>query len=298
MQARKQPGQAAAMGAWGSVASPLSTPATPRAGMRPTRHCLLWPAMALLALCQTAAHGANAASTTAGPSVPDQVVRELRAASRARSQLLKEEQAWAMEKEKLLLLKSAIENEAQRHTRLAADAKRQESALEAGSAQLAAQRDRLVLVEAMIDALAQRLEAALDELHERALPGLIPPDQAAAILDPGQRLTAAAQRLAQAKHRAEMSSIEIVSGRLGSQTLTVKLLRLGSVASWWVSLDERQAGTARAEAGGLVLTLAATAEGAAEIKTALAIAEGRAAPEWVVLPMQHVKLHKTPSGSQ
>jgi len=230
--------------------------------------------------------------------VPDQVLRELRAASRARSQLLKEEQAWAMGKEKLLLLKSAIESEAQRHAELAADAKRQESALRAGSAQLAAQSDRLVLVEAMIDALAQRLETALDDLDERCLPGLIPPDQAAAILDPGQRLTAAAQRLAQAKHRAETSSVEIVSGRLGPRTLTVKLLRLGAVAAWWVSLDERQAGTARAEPGGLTLTVAATPEDAAAIRRALAIAEGRAAPEWVVLPMQDVKLHKTPSGSQ
>lgn len=213
---------------------------------------------------------------------------ELQAAGAARAQLLREQQVWAMEKEKLDLLAAVLGDEAGDLAAEAAESTRQLSQLRKQMAGMTARRQRLKLIEAMIDTVAERLENALDAAAAEYLPGLVPADTAAEIIDPARRLTAAADRLDAAERHARKPGIELVLGDLGDVSATVKLLRLGGVAAWWSSLDGRKAGTARMIDGKLRLTEAAASQDADAIKRAFAIVEARAAPGWVMLPAGHV----------
>jgi len=233
--------------------------------------------------------------TTQPAGVSDRVLSELRAAHAARAQLLRAEQAWALDKEKLELLRGTLRDEAERLTAAAAEAARKESDLREQSADLQARRERLKQVEAMIDSLSERLEQALEALARRALPGLVPPDAAAHITEPARRLAAAADRLGDVERRARKSAIELVLGMLAGEEVTVKLLHAGGAVAWWTSLDGKQSGTAAMEEGKLVLSPARTAKDAAAIKKAFAIVEGRAAPVWLLLPLD-AAVTKPPGG--
>jgi hypothetical protein len=116
----------------------------------------------------------------------------------------------------------------------------------------------------------------------------VPLDRAARITDPAARLTAAAHRLDDAQRQARRASVEVVEGTLGTRKLTVKLLRIGAVAAWWTTLDGRETGTAVTRDGRLALAPAFTPADAQAIAKAFAIIEGRAAPDWVLLPADHV----------
>ncbi len=222
-------------------------------------------------------------------STPEQVAVELRAANAARTQLLKEQQAWGLEREKLQLLESTVRGEAERFEAIAAKAGHAEAELRKQAAQREAMRRRLKLVEAMVDALCERLEKALAKLAGGSLPGLVPPDRAAGITDPARRLAAGAQRIDDAERRAKSSSVEIVQGALEGRSATVKLLRVGGVAGWWITLDGRRAGTASVTGGKLILLPAAAPGDIEAVKKAFAIVEGRGTPDWVLLPVGRVK---------
>jgi len=211
---------------------------------------------------------------------------ELGAAHEARTQLAKEHQEWTLEKERLELLTSAVRGEAERFKAVADKAKRDEADLKARNQTLQAAKQRLERVEAMIDALAERLEKALAALAARSLPGLVPPDTAAGITDPPKRLAAGARRLDEVPRQAEAAGIELVVGTLDDRAVTVRLLRAGTVAAWWITLDGKQTGTAAVRDGGLVLSPSTSPDEAAAIRKAFAIAEGHAAPDWVLLPVR------------
>jgi len=233
--------------------------------------------------------GADRAAEKPAPSASEQVAAELRAANAARTRLLKEQQAWRLEKEKLRLLESAVRGEAERFETIAAKARQAEAELRKQAARRRAGRERLQLVEAMVDALCERLEKALGKLASGSLPGLVPPDRAAGITDPAQRLAAGAQRIDDAERRAKSASVEIVQGTLAGRSTTVKLLRAGGVAGWWITLDARRAGTAAVTDGKLKLLPAAGAGDVEAIKKAFAIVEGRGTPDWVLLPLGRVR---------
>jgi len=248
-------------------------------------------AVAVAALLSLAvAEPEGGATTRPASDVPDRVMAELRAANAARSQLLQAEQDWALEKEKLKLLKSTVLREAARLRAAADEAARQETNLGKRTTGARAQRKRLDEVEAMVDALAERLEKALEATGRRYLPGLVPADRAAGITDPAERLSAAAGRLAEARRQAGAARIELVSGFLAGRALTVKLLRAGGVAAWWMSLDGADSGPATLADGKLLLTAARTAGDDEAIRKAFAIAEGHAPPAWSLLPADHVKV--------
>ena len=219
-------------------------------------------------------------------SLPEQVLTELRAAHAARAQLAKDRDAWAMEKERLELLASAVRGEAERHRAIAEKTRREEADLASRVQRLQADRQRLEQVEAMIDSLAERIEKALADLATASLPGTVPRDAATGITDPAQRLAAAAGRLAEARLRARRSSVELVVGHFGKQEVTVRLLRAGAVAAWWMTLDGSQAGAAAVEDGRLVLRRSETPDEATAVRKAFAIADGHAPPDWILLPVQ------------
>jgi len=254
---------------------------------------------AALAACLAAALGVGAAEpdpqATTAPvgSVPQRVMTELRAANAARAQRLQEQQDWALRKHELELLASVVRDQAQQAARDAAEAKRERARLQKQAAGVEARQAHLEQVEAMIDALAERLEKALAALATRSLPGLVPADRASAITDPAGRLAAAADRVAQAQRQTHRCGVELVVGDLDGQATTVKLLRAGGVAAWWMSLDATRSGTATVEEGKLMLSAARTPADVAAIRKAFDIAEARAAPDWVLLPAQHVGVAKT-----
>lgn len=220
-----------------------------------------------------------------GPALPKQVMVELRQANAARAQLLHEEQDWAMEAERLELLLATVNDEARRLTAEADEALRDQAKLQKQLADVRARRERAEEIEATVDTLCERLERALDDLASRSLPGLVPPDRAADITEPDKRLAAAARRLETTERRARKAGVEIVQGSLDGKIVTIKLLRLGGVSAWWLTLDGGQAGTAMMVAGALTLSRADRPRDVEAIGKAMAIVEGRAAPDWSLLPI-------------
>jgi hypothetical protein len=97
-------------------------------------------------------------------------------------------------------------------------------------------------------------------------------------------------RLQEAERQARKAGIELVSVQLQGEARTVKLLRLGGVMAWWLSLDGAAAGAASIEAGDVQLHVAETPQQAEAIGGAFAIAEGRSAPRWVLLPTEGLQV--------
>ena len=241
--------------------------------------CVLLSALAVTARAQTSQPDSN-------QPVAKQVMSELRAAGEARAQLLKEQQQWALEKEKLELLKSTVMREAKLRRAAATKARQAETELRQRLEQHKVAQQRLKSVEGVVDALCERLEKALAKRAGKSLPGLVPPDRAASITEPGRRLAAGVDRLRQVRRRAKQAAVEIVSGSLENQTIAVKMLRAGGVAAWWLSLDGKQAGPATVRDGQVILTKATKLEDVQAIQNAFAIAEGRGTPNWALLPVQ------------
>lgn len=249
---------------------------------------LFWPAWLVPVLFVNLAQTPEAPSTRPSVSAGEQVMAELRAANAARSRLLREEQAWALDKQKLELLRATVRAEALRLSAAAEQARSQRAELRKQTAQARADEQRLERIEAMIDTLCERLEKALAALGGRCLPGLVPPDTAAAITDPAERLAAAARRVDEARRRAQKAGVEIVVAELDGRQVTVKLLRAGGAAAWWAALDGQRAGIAAVVDGKLTLLPAKTPGDADAVRKAFAIAEGRAAPHWVLLPIREM----------
>jgi hypothetical protein len=225
-------------------------------------------------------------------TVPERIQAELTVAHRARSQLAEEERAWAEEKERLNLLLTTVRRRTEQLQAEAGDAAAARDALREEVESLSAKRERLDAVETLLDTLAERLEQDLAALAAGTLPGLVPPDAAAGITDPARRFDAAVARLQETESRLGTVTVEIVTGILDGREVTVKLLRAGAAAAWWTSLDGQRAGTARLDGDRLVLTPVDSAATADAVRKAVAVAEGRAAPAWVLLPAKHVEVKK------
>ncbi len=240
----------------------------------------------LLALAAVAAADEDPNQPNGKQPIAEQVMAELRTAGAARVQLLKEKQQWAIDREKLELLKSTVLGEAKRHRSVAAKARQTEAELRERLEQHKAGQQRLKSVEGVVDALCERLEKALAGLANRSLPGLVPPDRAARITEPGRRLAVGVDRLHAVRRQTKRAAVEVVSGSVEGRTLAVKLLRVGGVAAWWLSLDGKQAGTAAVRDGQVLLSAAAEPRDVQAILKAFAIAEGRGTPDWALLPVK------------
>ncbi len=247
-------------------------------------------ALALALLVLPLAGGAGPQETGDAAAVPDQVRAHLAAAHRARSQLGEEKEAWAAEKERLELLVSAVRRRAQRLKAEAEKARADRDDLREDVEALSAKKARLEAVEALLDSLAERLEKGLEALADGSLPGLVPADTAAGVTDPARRFDAAVARLEETEARLGTATVEIVTGSLDGREVTVRLLRVGGAAAWWTSLDGRRAGVARQAGDGLALTPADSPDARDAIRKAFAVAEGRAAPDWTLLPAGHLEM--------
>ena len=219
-------------------------------------------------------------------NIAENVMAELRAATEARRKMLVETQAWKIEKEKLELLKAAVKQEAaQLRTDTETDRREITHILDNRSA-AQMQRQKMRQMEIMLDALSEKLEDDLDALSKRHFPGIVTSDKSASSTDPLQRFFAATRRLQEASKNSKQVCIEIVEGRLANTALTVKLLRAGTAAAWWVALDGKRGGIAQRSAKGeLILNSITDKNVLEEIKRTFGMAEGFAAPEWTLLPL-------------
>ena len=222
-------------------------------------------------------------------TLPQKVMKELQAADASRSQLVEAEQRWRSEKQRLKMLLQAVRRETERIDSAAEDAERKADTLRKQIAEVEEEHDRARSVEDIVAATSQELEDALATISAKSPPGLVPEPSEDLPAEPSARLSAAARRLDRAEQRLSTTSIELVTGDLEGKSITVKLLRAGGVGAWWVSLDGSQAGSAVAGQDGLILKPAHSEDEVAAISRAVAIAEGRAAPEWVLLPARHIR---------
>ncbi len=259
----------------------------------------LHAAVCLLALMSLATGDPpDSPATRPSSSIAQNVIAELIAADQARDELQQAEQQWAMEEEKLQMLIDSVNRRAEQLRREADKAEKNRSELKKQVADEQAQQQRLVEVEAMVDALAERLEQALETLKGHSLPGVVPPDTAAGITDPLRRFSADINRLAKTEQNNCTSTVELVNAELGGRTVTVKLLRAGGAAAWWMSLDGKKAGQATMQDEELMLDPAADEQDAESIKKAFAIAEGQSAPHWTLLPVHHLNVDKNEEQEQ
>ena len=246
-----------------------------------------------------AGHGVSqTTSRDAGLPVSEQVLAELDRANAARAKLSSEQSKWRAEKQKIELLLSTIR---QQTRNCQAQADRDNKLRQLREKQIATfetNRKRLADIETMLDSLCERLEVSLAKLRAENLPGLVPPDRAQSITDPAGRLASATGRIEEALARGKNSSVELVTGSLAGEEITIKLLRAGAAAAWWVSLDGLQAGTARMERGKLVLTRAAEAVDNQSIIAAFNVIEGRLAPSWLLLPADQLKISSDKEAKQ
>jgi len=239
----------------------------------------------VLAVAVLIAHGLYQKAVADGISAaPEQVLAELDQANALRAEISREQSNWRQEQEKMELLLTTIRNQTRNcQAQASRDRKLRQQRLEEVTA-LGANQKRLADIETMLDTLCERVELSMEKLRSAHFPGLIPPDRAQGITDPAGRLALAIGRMEEAAGRCRNSSVELVVGLLGDQELTVKLLRAGGAAAWWVSLDGQQAGTAKMASGKLVLTRAIDMRDIQNINMAFNVIEGRVTPAWMLLP--------------
>jgi hypothetical protein len=238
--------------------------------------------LALLVLLCPAGAGAQSAG---GPA--EQVMRELRAADRARMQRVRELEEWRMERQRLELLRDALEHEKRSVQEEAENLRAEIKELRERRERVQQARDRREALMRVLRTTAERLEAGLAKIARKGPPGLVPPaaNQVPATSDARVKLSGQVARLRETGKRLENSAVDMASGQLQGELRTVHCLRLGGVAAWWMTLDGERVG--RVQAGGDLPTLRPVddEDEAAAIRRAFDIAWGRELPAWVTLPL-------------
>ena len=217
---------------------------------------------------------------SSGADQPTQILETLRATNDLRARSAQELNQWESDRE---LLKLQIETNQKQLGQL----EKLKKALQAKLKTITT-KNNIALdtdVEAL-NTLEKKLATAIQKnllaLQNSTLPGALAPPQK---LDQLQGSFASAyQALHEAENRSEEVRIELTSGHLHGQRISVHLLRLGGVAGWWQSLDGKEQGTATMENGHLQLRDNVTPEDQSAIEKAIHIAQGRLAPVLVTLP--------------
>lgn len=227
----------------------------------------------------------HAAEPVASTLSPEAVTSELRAAHEARVQRLREHQDWLLEKQRLELLRDTLRREIQRLDQAAHDAGLDADALEREWSGDQDRERRQVALGLAVERLADQTDENLDAVAARVLPGVVPPPEPPSNPQPEARLLAAVRRLEHAERQAASATAGLTAGVFGGKPETVRLLRIGGVAAWWLSLDGTRSGVAAWDAGKVQLHAGSPGDHQA-ITRAFAILEGGAAPQWVVLPFR------------
>lgn len=206
------------------------------------------------------------------------VREDLRAANEARSQQGAEVAAWRAEAEAMGVTIASVQTEAKR--------------VQQELAAVTSERDRLRLEHQRLGAgdvaaahkiLADAAAALRSKLQ--AVAAVLPPGSVVVPAD--ESCDALIKAIDLSQRALSQISVAIVAGHAqgdaATATTAVRLLRAGALA-WWMALEGPAAGTAAMVDGRLELVPTTDAEVAEQIRRAIAIAEGRASGEPVVLP--------------
>ncbi len=239
----------------------------------------------LITALHLSAVAAGTADTTTDTPVSEQIIAELQQADRARSQRMSEAQEWEMEEQRLELLLSTLQREAERLEKEASRDEGEYSLKEKEASALIEKESKLQEWRIQLDELAEVINSELDELNRISPPGLVPKQIPPTSAKPEEHFYTALRRLDQTTRMTESAGIELVSGTLNGESVTVRLLRAGGVTAWWQSLDGENGGTATSTSGNLTLQTGTAGE-IEQIHQSFEIMESRSPAKWVFLPMQ------------
>lgn len=207
-------------------------------------------------------------------------LEQLRSAGQARAELAREESAWALDRSRLLAL---VEATAAETALLEREAGAAEAIHEGARARLAAlgSGSDLEAVRSRLGEAGSTLSSTLAAVARGLPPGAVPAVGEAA----GEgRFDAVVRALEAAEGAASGVAVEVVTGDRDGRPQAVKMLRVAGAAAWWVALDGSAAGLVESDAG-VVRLIAAEADQALAIASALAQAEGRQPPAVALLPL-------------
>jgi len=213
------------------------------------------------------------------------VLDDLTAANEARARRLQEQDEWVRERQRMELLQATIGRETERAEDAAAASRQTIRDLEQNGRVQIEERRKVEALRSLLDRLSGRIHAALTAIEKACPPGVIPGQQPQSSATAEMRFLKATDLLAQAKRESSRAGVEIVSGLLDGEVVTVRLLRLGGIACWWRSLDGKQSGRAAVSEGELRLSTVTADEGVS-IGRAFDMVVGRSAPGWVVLHVE------------
>jgi hypothetical protein len=209
------------------------------------------------------------------------IAEDLRAANEARSRRGAEVQAWREESERLAAVSDGLQAELVR-------AQAEFTAAEGLRDGLRDEHQRLGAGEVAAAQVVLREAAVATRIRLQALAGSLPPGVIAVPGDDG--LETVLKALESSFKMAGTVAVEVAAGQLvgdpPERRTAIRVLRAGPLA-WWLALDGRSGGTAQMVANTLELTPVAGAA-VESIRRAVAMAEGRVAPEPVALPLPPV----------
>ena len=139
---------------------------------------------------------------------------------------------------------------------------------------------------AAMDAVATRINDALDALARSVLPDVIPSAAQPAPARSEDRFEAALDRLDQTERRLSQIEVGIVETQLDGDDIAVEVLRFGGAAAWWRTLDGDRYGVVHVVDGRVALQPRTGPDLSERVERAFAIAKGRAAPDLLNLPLE------------
>lgn len=213
------------------------------------------------------------------PSNP--IIADLAAADQARSAEAAERQQWAIERERANALAAAITTDIARHETALERLRAAGAEAEAWKRESAARHHRLAQITDAVRAIDASLRECLQAWARRLPPGAVqqPEPGAGDVVESLERALVAFET---GEKAAAAVSVELIEGKLDGQPRAVKMLRAGG-AAWWADLEGKNAGIVEIADGDVRLI---PADGAPEIRQAIAIAEHRRPPHVIALPIK------------
>lgn len=229
------------------------------------------------------------ASVASEPSTAQRAIQILEAANRARSLEAQEADRWMSERARAELVLETLRGQIEQLEKDIAGRRERLAKLSSAARQLRSGDARREVLDALQARAADRIKARLDALAMEAIAGAVPSAQGVGETSALGPFPAALSRLEAAERRSAEVSVELATGYLDDQPLSVELLRIGGVIGWWQSLDGERAGPARMRSGRLTLTTSSQPAAIEAILSACRIAKGRAPPALVHLPFGHAR---------
>ncbi len=236
----------------------------------------------LIAVLLFAAHP----SAQAASNEHNEMLDALRAADHIRTTETQVQQEWADEQMRLEALILSLEAARDRSHKHKTALLQQQTAL---LAEQATTEELPHTINAYHDALAAVCAGTHQQLEQLTLlPGIVP-DRRSTITDSGStQLHDLFERLQESANNQKVFDVSLADAQKQGTVQAVSILRCGSVAAWWRSLDGQETGIARWDGTQYHCEKSPNDESAQAIQHAFAIAAGKRNPTVLSLPLHTV----------